>query len=442
MIILVIVGVVVLAWVVSIYLRHVQAKRLVEHIPGHTYLFPTPILDPTHHDNAFFNPWAQAENIKKYGYIYKIVFGGTPFVIVHRAENTRKLYQTKFKSSDKTDNLSLPAKFNWDSNNIFNSFRADWKRHRDLLNPGFSDNSLADIFQKNILPEVGEVLKVVDAQKHVNITNLFKFFTYDIISKAGFGHATNSLQSGHSKQLEDVEIMLRGAGAFLFVPEYLWGILRMIGVGPLATFYRGQVPWKEYLGKLVDEKMEEDSPDLLTRMKNALFDGDRLNRAELISNANVLLIAGHETTAATLIRSIYFIALNPNVKKKVQEEADSFKPVNNTWEEYSAHFEYLRCVMYETLRLRSPAHMNIRKIVEEVELEGKKVYPGTTVVSLEMFGSRDPGTWGTDAEEFKPERFIGKDIKRMDFFPFAVGPRSCIGKLMAEMEIIVLCRFR
>lgn len=50
--------------------------------------------------------------------------------------------------------------------------------------------------------------------------------------------------------------------------------------------------------------------------------------------------------------------------------------------------------------------------------------------------------WGPDAEEFVPERWDPTRLTRRQkeaFIPFSVGPRACIGRNLAEMELFVGC---
>lgn len=56
---------------------------------------------------------------------------------------------------------------------------------------------------------------------------------------------------------------------------------------------------------------------------------------------------------------------------------------------------------------------------------------------LSCIANMDKDIWGEDADEFKPERFLEqKSERRYQFIPFSVGPRTCIGKNFAEMEIV------
>ncbi|KAG8843500.1 hypothetical protein FRB91_003314 [Serendipita sp. 411] len=46
----------------------------------------------------------------------------------------------------------------------------------------------------------------------------------------------------------------------------------------------------------------------------------------------------------------------------------------------------------------------------------------------------NPKYW-KDPHEFRPERFMG-DYNRDAFYPFAAGPRACMGRRFAEIEAL------
>ena len=52
---------------------------------------------------------------------------------------------------------------------------------------------------------------------------------------------------------------------------------------------------------------------------------------------------------------------------------------------------------------------------------------------------REPAYWGPDAEKFNPDNFgPDKTIKPFTYMPFMAGPRSCIGKYFAMMEMKIM----
>ena len=47
---------------------------------------------------------------------------------------------------------------------------------------------------------------------------------------------------------------------------------------------------------------------------------------------------------------------------------------------------------------------------------------------------RDPYIWGADANEFRPERWLGIKPSNATYMPFSAGPRICPGKQMTLTE--------
>ena len=90
--------------------------------------------------------------------------------------------------------------------------------------------------------------------------------------------------------------------------------------------------------------------------------------------------------------------------------------------------------------MKNPATGTIRYALKDYKLRNHLIPKGTMVITSFLGASMNKGIWGDDYEEFKPERFMHRDLKdlRYIFTPFSMGPRVCIGKRFSEMEMILI----
>jgi cytochrome P450 len=65
------------------------------------------------------------------------------------------------------------------------------------------------------------------------------------------------------------------------------------------------------------------------------------------------------------------------------------------------------------------------------------VRKGELVVFSPYVSSRKKNIFGSDANEFRPERWQTGELEnvRWAYFPFSRGPRQCLGENFAQMEI-------
>ena len=95
-------------------------------------------------------------------------------------------------------------------------------------------------------------------------------------------------------------------------------------------------------------------------------------------------------------------------------------------------------ILYEVLRLYPPAITFSRRAYKEMKI-GNVTFPAGAFIEIPiLFIHHDPDTWGSDVNDFKPERFaegISKASKDSGaFLPFGWGPRVCIGQNFALLE--------
>lgn len=103
---------------------------------------------------------------------------------------------------------------------------------------------------------------------------------------------------------------------------------------------------------------------------------------------------------------------------------------------------YLEAVINEVLRIHSTSGIGLPRIVPEGGLTVcGRTFPEGTVLSVPTFTiHRDKEVWGEDVDAFRPERWFEQDkndIQRT-FNPFSFGPRSCVGRNLASMELLII----
>ncbi|KAI0384769.1 cytochrome P450 [Hypomontagnella monticulosa] len=171
--------------------------------------------------------------------------------------------------------------------------------------------------------------------------------------------------------------------------------------------------------------------------------GEPLGFEELTAEALTQLIAGSDTTSNSSCALLYHVARTPGVQQKLQAELDAAIPSpSTTVPEYDAikNLPYLQNVINETLRIHSTSGIGLpREIPRDspgVTIRGHFFPPGT-VLSVPTYSIHHSRTiWGPDADEFRPERW--DDVtprQRNAFIPFSTGPRACVGRNVAEMEM-------
>ncbi|EME40172.1 hypothetical protein DOTSEDRAFT_74860 [Dothistroma septosporum NZE10] len=165
-------------------------------------------------------------------------------------------------------------------------------------------------------------------------------------------------------------------------------------------------------------------------------------RAQLLN----ILLAGRDTTSSLLSWCFHQLLRNPQVFDKLRSTViETFgtyeKPQDITFASLKG-CQYLQYVLNETLRLWTVVPGNGRRSNKPTTLprgggpDGKSpiFIPAETGVDYSIHVMhRRKDLWGEDADEFKPERFIGRK-PGWEFLPFNGGPRICIGQQFALTE--------
>ncbi|XP_074618065.1 cytochrome P450 10-like [Acropora palmata] len=194
---------------------------------------------------------------------------------------------------------------------------------------------------------------------------------------------------------------------------------------------------REIQGRLDKEDIQdEDAAEFLT----FLISREDISFKEITSNLIELLFPAIETTSFTTLWTLYLLARNPDLQKQLHDEVTSvLKPGEHATPAALQKMPFLRGCVKETLRMYPAAWENTRFLDEDIIIRGYRIPPNTMIrIPLYVMG-RDPEMFD-DPLQYKPERWLRDDTQRSLYHPFAslpfgFGPRMCIGRRVAELEM-------
>ncbi|KAH8320006.1 hypothetical protein KR074_011040, partial [Drosophila pseudoananassae] len=177
-----------------------------------------------------------------------------------------------------------------------------------------------------------------------------------------------------------------------------------------------------------------------------------LNKQVAVVMVMDMLMAGIDTTSSSLLTILYHLSRNPEKQEQLRRELRRVlpDPQGSLSEESTKNMPYLRACIKEGLRITSITPGNFRITTKDLVLSGYQVPRGTGVLMgvLELSNSDE---YFAKSADFLPERWLKADSapgvqacpearsrNPFVYLPFGFGPRTCIGKRIAELEIETL----
>ena len=102
--------------------------------------------------------------------------------------------------------------------------------------------------------------------------------------------------------------------------------------------------------------------------------------------------------------------------------------------------QYLDQTLKESLRMHPPVGNTQRVLQKEDSFRGYKL-PAKTFIVISQYVIQKSAEFWESPDVFDPDRFSPvqkENISQAKYFPFSLGPRTCIGKTLAQFEAKVL----
>ncbi|GAB3568789.1 cytochrome P450 [Amycolatopsis endophytica] len=172
-----------------------------------------------------------------------------------------------------------------------------------------------------------------------------------------------------------------------------------------------------YLDGLVQRKLADPADDLLSELATRRVATGELTRREAAVLGQLMLVAGHETTANMIALGTLALLEHPDQLALLRETEDP---------------KLVAGAVEELLRYLTIVHLGRRRVaLEDIEIGGRTIRAGEGLILANDLGNRD-GTQFAD-----PDRLdVRRDARRHIAFGF--GVHQCLGQPLARVELQVV----
>ena len=327
---------------------------------------------------------------------------------------------------------------------------AEHARHRNVLTPAFSNKSL-----KEQVPIISKYVNLLvqrmreNAGKTIDLCAWFHFATFDIIGDLAFGEPFDCLEE--SKFHPWIHFIITRLRMMLYGQVIMgMGIIGVIAKKLMPQRIKDDIAW--HVALTIEKvnrrrKAKTGRQDFMTHILPKVEQPDGLSVGELYANAQILVMAGSETSATLLAVMAYYLMKNPDKLRRLQAEVrTAFASEAEIDFATVSKLPYLVAVISESLRIQPPIPLSIPRFVPHpgATIDGRFV-PGGTNLAISQFAAYRSRSNFRDPDRFVPERWLGEeryaDDNRDVFQPFSLGPRNCIGRHLAQVETrLILAR--
>ncbi|MFF2141641.1 cytochrome P450 [Kitasatospora sp. NPDC058190] len=178
-----------------------------------------------------------------------------------------------------------------------------------------------------------------------------------------------------------------------------------------------------------------DRDDLLSMLLGALDEnGTGLSDTEVHDQVVTFLLAGMETTAATLSWAWTLLAANPAIRDRLHTELDTVLDGRPARYEDLPALPLTARIVSETLRLYPVPWVLSRTVAADAELGGHRIPAGATILFSPYLLHRRADLFPCP-DRFDPDRWLTTARPAPGtYVPFGLGARRCIGEAFATTE--------
>ncbi|VVC37283.1 Cytochrome P450, conserved site,Cytochrome P450,Cytochrome P450, E-class, group I [Cinara cedri] len=404
-----------------------------------------------HQVDTFDRIYNQFSNEKFCGF-YQMM---TPYLMIRDPELINRIMVQDF-SYFNDHGLEADPAINLLANSLFFLSGQKWKTMRQKLNTGFTPaklrktHDLINECSEQLMVYIDEKLKQNDI---IEMKQIAGKFSTDAIGTCAFGLKLDAIKNDNSEFRIHTKILFQPSIRKYFIQLLVMFCPKLVKILKLQLYPRETTHFFnsvfsdviKYRNKNnvfrndLTQTLIEARKELV--LNNDLIDDNKFTELDIIGNAVLMFSSGSGTVASTLAFCFYELALNKDVQDKLRKEIIITKEKHNGQinNDFLTDLYYANMVLDETARMYSITCTILRKATKNYKVpnESLVIEKGQKII-IPMYNIHHNPIYYSNPHIFNPERFSTEQKPTQlngTFIPFGDGPRLCIGKRFAELEM-------
>ncbi|KAI9876588.1 MAG: hypothetical protein M1830_006166 [Pleopsidium flavum] len=315
--------------------------------------------------------------------------------------------------------------------------------------------------------------RVRDWSSAKNMADWTHYLSFDVMGALCFGKSFGMLEREHNRYI--LEVLIEATQGLhtvsklyssLLVEEFLIHGFQMAHMPGLLKLHLTEIlfrkldqdmgKFKAYCKAQTDERIKNDADIKVRDFYSYLLKardpetGIGFSENELSSETGLLMVAGSDTTSVALAATVFYLLHNHHTLEKLNTE------IRSTFDDVEAirsgaqlnSCQYLRACIDEAMRC-SPSVGGImpREVLAGgINIDGHD-FPEGVEIGTPHYALHHNEAYFPKPFDFKPSRWLAGseegvvtesvELARSAFCAFSSGPRGCMGRGMAYMEISI-----
>ncbi|KAI1639211.1 cytochrome P450 [Biscogniauxia mediterranea] len=364
--------------------------------------------------------------------------GPNRYLVISQTHHVREFYAQDYERHTKPQDAHLGSPIGFlMPGAIGTQSGEDWRKIRNHFEPPMSFSAISERVPR-FTREIKTWVKTLDTGL-VNSRLTFQFVVFRLMTLHLYEDAYDDRM--YWRMLELYHLHEKAARASVSSTVTWWQdskILSWLPVGPAPIIRRFRYEWREFNRAVISNARGGKWTCPVEVIYRGVSAHNEMTEDAFLSTLGELLFTNVDINSQILSTVFTNLAANPAVQSALRQEIQFNENVGDAYIHRSDTL--LHRVLQESMRISPAPSFSRPELIADAKTIGGYHIPANTAVVIDVRRlNNDPGTWGSDCDEWDPDRFLRVDQKDLHcgLRRYGVGAASerCLGQHAADVII-------